>query len=79
MDDLQLTTEQEAQLMTFVKNQPHGTIVRCSDAPQTLSMICFEKYVGQQITAVRKQVDQLDQVTVWWNPYSQAHRERFIK
>lgn len=67
MENLTLTGEQETELQRFIINQPHGGIVRCYDAPTTITMIRSEKYIGKQITVVRKLVDQLDQITVWWN------------
>lgn len=66
MDNMRMSAELEEQLETVIRNQKFGAIVRCADLPITYSMIYAELYEGTRIFAVRKKVDQLDQVSVSW-------------
>lgn len=78
MEDLELNPQQIQKYKELLSGQPNGTIVKVSDAPEFCTMICFEKYIADGIAAVRKQIDQLDQVTIWRRA-TNAHVERFIK
>ena len=43
-----------------------GCIMRCEDHPEFYALTAFVDYEGVQVWAMRKRVDELDQVTVAW-------------
>ncbi len=62
--ELRLSAEQEAIALSLVARCHNGLIVRASEYPIFRSMFPTETYHGNGVCAVRRQVDELDNVTI---------------